>query len=59
MKRVKEASFEAIEANATFEKQATTDPRELMPYTRVSDPDAIKKREKITLISKVNQNNLE
>lgn len=37
LKGLKEATVEAIEAEKTFEKQALTDPRELMPYKRASD----------------------
>jgi chromosome segregation ATPase len=37
LKGLKQATVEAIEAEKTFEKQAMTDPRELMPYKRASD----------------------
>ena len=37
LKGLKQATVEAIEAEKTFEKQALTDPRELMPYKRASD----------------------
>ena len=54
LKRVKEASFEAIEANTSFEEQATRDPRELIPYARVSDIGPVKKGDRIILSSKMN-----
>ena len=56
LKRIKEASFEAIQANYSFEEQATKDPRELLPYSRVSDPGSLKKPERIMLSSKFSQN---
>jgi vacuolar-type H+-ATPase subunit H len=37
LKRIKAASHESLEAVTQFETQAKKDPRELIPYTRVSD----------------------
>lgn len=36
-----------------FKEQATKDPRELIPYTRVSDTGPVKKGDRITLSSKI------
>ena len=55
LKRIKEASFEAIEANTSFKEQATKDPRELMPYTRVSDSTLLRRTDKIILNNKASK----
>lgn len=55
LRRIKEASFEAIEANTAFKVQATKDPRELLPYTRVSDSSPCRRTDKIVLNSKGHQ----
>jgi len=50
LKRLREASFEAIEAEKQFEMQANTDPRELIPYTRVSETGPSKKANRISML---------
>lgn len=37
LKTLRKATFDAIEAEKTFEYKALTDPRQLMPYKRASE----------------------
>ena len=58
---IKAASQESLDAMKSFENQATKDPRELIPYTRVSDngpgTNGIK-QERLSLSNKINHSKL-